>query len=61
MLTTLEFTLLPSLSAVDNSILLGMESETSFNISTEVGLTFFNGAVVTTRNLPDTKIFKVIY
>jgi len=55
MLTTLDFTLLPSLSAVDNSLLSGMESGTSFNLSTEVGLTFFNGAVLTTRNLPDKK------
>ena len=41
MLTTLDFTLLPSLSEVDNSLLFGMESDTSFNLSTKGGLTFF--------------------
>ena len=35
-----------------------MESETSFNISTEVGLTFFVGEAATLQNIGDLKALK---
>ena len=60
-LTSLEYTFLLSLSALDNSILFRMESDTKFGLSTEVDLAFLNDGVISIQNLSDTIFFDALY